>query len=181
MLIGKNIKLRPLSLDDLGKTHQWRNDLDLIKLTQGIKFPKTLEMDKEWFENTLNDKSNRNIYFGIDMLNTNEFIGIVQLNQIDYISGTALLGFVIGDINHRGKGFGFELLSLVIDYAFFTLNLRKITTYNISNNDSTFFLQKKIGFIQEGNLRSHIYQDGNYLDVVVLSLFRINFTNNNDR
>lgn len=181
MLKGKNILLRPLKLEDLYKVHQWRNDTEIVKLTQGVRFPKTLEMDKEWFEITLNDKSNKNIYFGIDELNSMEFIGIVQLNQIDYISGTAILGFVIGDINYRGKGLGFEFVNLILDYAFFSLNLRKIITYNISNNNSTFFLQKKIGFIQEGNLKNQIYQDGIYFDVLILSLFRQSFISKNER
>lgn len=180
MLVGKNIILRPLKLEDLYKTHEWRNDLELIKLTQGIRFPKTLEMDKEWFDIALNDKSNRNIYFGIDEISSGSFIGIIQLNNIDYVSGTAILGFVIGDKKYRGKGYGFEFSNLLISYAFLTLNLRKITTYNIAYNDSTFFLQKKIGFIQEGRFQSHIFHDGKFHDVVILSLFKNEFIKNND-
>lgn len=38
MINGENIILRPLKIEDLEKTHQWRNDLELIKLTQGIRF-----------------------------------------------------------------------------------------------------------------------------------------------
>jgi len=66
MLIGKNIILRPLKMEDLPKTNEWRNDIELIKLNQGIRFPKTLEMDKDWFNHVLRDTSNRNIYFGTD-------------------------------------------------------------------------------------------------------------------
>ena len=104
MLIGEKIILRPLKIEDLEKTHEWRNNLELIKLTQGIRFPKTMEMDRDWFNQALNDKSNRNIYFGIDEIETGEFIGIIQLNGIDYISGTANWGFMIGEINNQGKG-----------------------------------------------------------------------------
>lgn len=63
MLIGERI-----IIEDLEKTHKWRNDIELVKLTKGIRFPKTFEMDKEWFDNTLNDTSNRNIYFSIDTI-----------------------------------------------------------------------------------------------------------------
>lgn len=63
MLIGERI-----IIEDLEKTHKWRNDIELVKLTQGIRFPKTFEMDKEWFDNALNDTSNRNIYFSIDTI-----------------------------------------------------------------------------------------------------------------
>lgn len=177
MLIGKNIILRPLRIEDLEKTHEWRNNLELIKLTQGIRFPKTMEMDREWFEIALCDKSNRNIYFGIDEIETCEFIGVVQLNSIDYISGTATLGFILGENRHRGKGYGTEFSNLILDYSFNTLNLRKILTYNISNNEATLKMQKKIGFLQEGRLKNHIFHDGNYHDVLILSLFKQDYLN----
>jgi RimJ/RimL family protein N-acetyltransferase len=37
-------------------------------------------------------------------------------------------------------------------------------------------MHEKIGgFIEEGRLRKHVYFDGEYHDVVILSLFRENF------
>lgn len=176
MLVGKKIILRPLKIDDVEKTHKWRNSIELIKLTQGIRFPKTLEMDKEWFEHVLKDKSNRAVFFGLDEIETGEFIGIYQLNNIDYISGTAILGYVIGDSNKRGKGFGIEASNLILKYAFNVLNLRKITTYNSSFNKATLAVQNKVGaFKAEGVLKNHIYFDGEYHDVIILSLFKKDF------
>jgi RimJ/RimL family protein N-acetyltransferase len=178
MLIGEKVILRPLKLEDLEKTHEWRNNLELIKLTQGIRFPKTLEMDREWFNHALNDKSNRNIYFGIDEIETGVFVGIIQLNNIDYISGTANWGFIIGDIKNRGKGFSKEAPSLLFDYAFNNLNLRKITGYRISFNKHAFFMHISIGgFVEEGVLKKHVFYEGAYHDVIVLSLFKENFLN----
>lgn len=176
MLIGENIILRPLSINDLEKTNQWRNNLNLIKLTQGVRFPKTLEMDREWFQSVLNDTTNRNVYFGIDEIESKEFIGIIQLNNIDYISGTAIWGFIIGEKNKHGKGYGVEAPRLLFEYAFNVLNLRKIYGYPISFNTATFRMHEKIGgFVEEGRLKNHVYYDGKYYDVLVLSLFKEQF------
>ena len=176
MLMGEKIILRPLKMADLEKTHEWRNNIELIKLTQGIRFPKTLEMDKAWFDNALNDKSNRNIYFGIDEIETNAFVGIFQLNSIDYISGTAIWGFIIGDKDKQNKGYGFEASKLLFNYAFNVLNLRKIFSYLSAFNQYSIGMHEKIGgFIEEGRLRKHVYFDGEYHDVIILSLFRENF------
>ena len=173
MLKGDNIILRPLKISDIEKTHEWRNNLQIIKLTQGIRFPKTIEMDMEWFQDALNDKSNRNIYFGIDEIKTNNFIGIIQLNNIDYISGTAIWGFVIGDKDNQGKGYSVEAPKLMFEYAFNVLNLRKIFGYPIAFNNATFKMHEKIGgFIEEGRLKDHVYFDGVYHDVIILSLFK---------
>lgn len=176
MLMGEKIILRPLKMADLEKTHEWRNNIELIKMTQGVRFPKTLEMDKEWFDNALTDKSNRNIYFGIDEIETNAFVGVIQLNNIDYISGTAIWGFMIGDAGKRTKGYSVEAPRLLFNYAFNVLNLRKIFGYPITFNRATFRMHEKIGgFVEEGRLKKHVYFDGEYHDVIILSLFRENF------
>ena len=176
MLIGDSIILRPLRIDDLQKTNEWRNNLELIKLTQGIRFPKTIEMDRKWFENALNDKSNQNIYFGIDEIETGEFIGIVHLTNIDYISGTAIWGFVIGDKSKQGKGYGKEFSKLILNYAFTVLNLRKISSYVVKYNVNSLSLFKRVkGFKEEGLLKNQVFFDDKYHDVIVFSLFRENY------
>jgi [ribosomal protein S5]-alanine N-acetyltransferase len=172
MLVGKKIILRPLRIEDLEKTHQWRNNLELIKLVQGVRFPKTMEMDKEWFNNALNDKSNRNIYFGIDEIKTSELIGIVHLSNIDYISNNAVWGFMIGEKIHRGKGIGVEFSNLTLNYSFKQLNLNKIISYIVEDNSASLNLFNKLGFSKEGTLRKHFFIDGDYKDVVIMSLLR---------
>jgi len=175
MLIGNKVILRPLKIEDLPKVNQWRNDLELIKLTQGIRFPKTKEMDEEWFNYVLRDKSNRNIYFGIDEKETEEFIGIISLNNIDYISGTATWGIIIGDINYRCKGYSKEIANLFFDYAFNMLNLRKICGYVIEGNEGSKKMHESLGFIYEGVLKKHIFYDGKFNDVYIVSIFRDGF------
>jgi len=175
MLTGKEIRLRPLKVEDIEKTNIWRNDQELIKLTMGLKFPKTLEMDKEWFHCALNDKSNRNIYLGIDELISNNFIGIIQICNIDWISKICELGIVIGDKNMQGKGYGTEAMSLLFGYAFYTLNLRKILLHVVSLNDNAKTLYDKLGFREEGRLSKHFFVVGDYHDIYILSLFKEDF------
>ena len=172
MLKGEKIILRPLKIEDLEKTHKWRNDFELTKLTQGIRFPKTLEMDREWFDNVLNDKSNRNIYFGIDEIEKNEFIGIIQLNNIDWISSNCDFGISIGSNGKRGRGYGMQAMSLLFDYAFFYLNLRKILLKVVKLNIGAIKLYQKMGFTQEGFFIEQYYCNNEYHDVIIMSLFK---------
>lgn len=170
MLLGDKIKLRPLKIDDLEKTHEWRNNSELVKLTQGIRFPKTMEMDRDWFGHALNDKSNRNIYFGLEELSTKKYIGVFQLTNIDYISRNGVLGFIIGDMENQGKGYGYQANSLLINFAFHQLNLKKIISYIVEDNIPSIKLFNKLGFKQEGILKKHFYVDRTYKNVVIMSL-----------
>lgn len=172
MLRGKNIILRPLRKDDITKTNIWRNDLELIRMTQGYRLPKTLEMDEDWFNRVLGDTTSGNAYFGIDVIENSEFIGLIQLNNIDYISRTAVWGIIIGDPNNRGKGYSVEASFLLFDYAFNTLNLRKILGYVIEGNKASLRMHERIGFNIEGCLRDHVYYDSKYHNVLVMSVFR---------
>jgi len=170
MLVGEKIILRPLKISDLEKVNLWRNNLELVKLTQGIRFPKTLEMDKAWFDRALNDTTNTNIYFGIDEIESKDFIGLFQLINIDYISRTAIWGYVIGEKNKQKLGYGTIAGQLILNYAFNVLNLRKIYSYNLVGNEGTLKMQKKLGFGQEGMLKEHLYFGGEYHDVIILSI-----------
>lgn len=172
MLTGKKVILRPPKMEDMPKVNFWRNDLELVMLTQGVRFPKTLEMDQDWFNYMLRDKGNRNIYFSIDDAASRSIIGLISLRNIDYVSGTANWGFVIGEREYQGKQYTMEIIYLFMDYVFNTLNLRKLLGSVISCNKQAKQLHNAIGSVVEGTLNQHVYYRGIYHDVYVLSLFR---------
>lgn len=118
MLIGEKVLLRPLTEGDLPKINKWRNDLELTKLTMGVRYPISLTMDKEWLDNVLRDKSNRSLYWAITIKNSSDFIGLASLTSIDNVSGTCVFGGMIGDENNRGMGYGKETEKIVREYAF---------------------------------------------------------------
>lgn len=179
MLIGENLILRPLKRSDSEVVKKWRNDLETIKMAQLIRFPKTDEMDKEWWDHVLTDKSNRNIYFAVTIKSSQNIIGIIQLTNIDWISGTAVWGLIIGDKSNQGKGYGTEAARILFDYAFNVLNLRKIFGYPIEFNKSTLRMHKKIGqFSEEGRLKKHVYFENKYYDVLIISIFKEEYLRN---
>lgn len=172
MLIGEKVVLRPLRMGDIHYVNKWRNNLELIVLTMGIRFPKTLELDEEWFNQVLKDKSNRDIYFSIDIKAKGELIGLISLKNVDFVSGIANWGFVIGESSNQGKGFSREIVSLFCDYAFNMLNLRKLWGFMIESNEGASSMHTRIGSRQEGLLKDHIFYNGRYYDVFIMSLFK---------
>jgi RimJ/RimL family protein N-acetyltransferase len=173
MLTGKNIILRPLKRSDMEQTKIWRNDLETIRQAQLIRFPKTEEMEMEWWDHVLSDKNNKDIYFGIDEISTGDFIGIMQLNSIDWISRTCVWGLVIGDKKKRNLGYGTEACQIILGYAFNVLNMNKVYGFPVEYNQSTLKMHQKIGkIIEEGRLKNQVYFNNKYYDVLILSAFR---------
>lgn len=177
MLIGKRVLLRPLKNTDIELLNEWRNNLELIKLTQGIRFPKTLEMDQDWFRNLSNDKSNKYVVFGIEEISSNSFIGLIQITNIDWISRVGEFGINIGDSTKNGLGYGTESMKLFFSYIFQELNLRKISLKVASSNENAIKSYRKLGFVEEGVLKEHIFMGDKYYDLILMALFKDNNSN----
>src|SRR3990167_7202903 len=163
------IKLKVISSSDFPKLHEWKNDFDLCRLIKVHPLPVTFEDIERWFLANYSDKNQ--VLLGIYSNETNIITGIVRLMFIDWISAISELGIFIGDKNSRGTGIGTEAMKQIIDYAFLSLNLRKIFLKVITDNLAAIKLYKSVGFNEEGVLKKHYWSDGKYVDVLVMSLF----------
>lgn len=178
MLLGKDIKLRPLQFGDESFFFKWRNDLEYIGLTKSIRLPKHQANEKEWLESVMKDKSNKSVVFIIETISDSVSVGFVQLNQIDWISRNCTFGIAIPEKDFQGRGFGKDVMRLIFDYAFNFLNLKKVLLEVTSFNANSIHLYEKMGFEKEGVLKQHYFWNGNYHDVLIYGLFKENFVIN---
>ena len=87
MLIGKNIILRSLRISDADFLNKWRNHIENKIMTQGYRFPIPLPKDEEWLKSKMMNSSSNEVFFIVEELNNP--IGLIQLANIDFISGIA--------------------------------------------------------------------------------------------
>jgi len=97
------------------------------------------------------------------------------LHQIDFIHGTAVTGAIIGEKEYQGKGYGTDAKMTLLNYAFNTLNLRKVCSDVISFNKRSLAYSKKCGYKIEGRQKQQFYRSGKYYDRVFLAIFRKNW------
>jgi UDP-4-amino-4,6-dideoxy-N-acetyl-beta-L-altrosamine N-acetyltransferase len=134
-------------------------------------FPITEIVEKKWYRNIMASKDDKNVYFTITRFN-DEPIGFLNLSKINHANRNCYLGIVIGESESQNKGFGKEALSLAIKYAFDTLNLKKISLEVIEYNEKALKIYSRFGFVEEGRLKQHYFAGNNYLDVLILSVFK---------
>jgi RimJ/RimL family protein N-acetyltransferase len=84
-------------------------------------------------------------FWGI-FLESQKFIGTIKLEPINWKNQTAWLGMMIGDSSERGKGFGYQALNLVLDYAERFLHLKAIFLGVHKDNTPAIKIYKKSGF-----------------------------------
>jgi len=154
--------LRLIEPDDYETTYRWRNDYELQKMTCGPMRYISKEMEKNWALSRSKDNSN-NIYLAICSYETNEMIGWISINNIDYINRKCCLGGIeIGDKEHQ-NGFEYvESIKMVMEYAFDQLNMNKI--YSSCLEEHLLSRAEPLAFFSkvEGIERQSIYKDGKY-------------------
>lgn len=171
---GTRVYLSPISLDDAETFCKWLNDRSV---TDGINKTKdlvTVEDEKNWIESIRNTNDYN---FSIINKNNNELIGNCTIRKIDYISGHAELGILIGEEENRNKGYGKEVISLLLNYGFNELNLHSIELSALSFNKRAINCYKKAGFKEVGKIRESIYNNGKLHDVIILDILKEEFNN----
>jgi len=158
-------------MDDLDKTAAWRNDPEIKNMALMHPFPVSMEMEKEWFESNIKKINNRLIILGIEFMESNQIIGFTKLYDINWVHRYCYFGIIIGEKNMWGNGIGKETTELMIQYAFQTLNLRKILLEVVIMNEPAINLYKNLGFNVEGTLKNQVFINGAYSDVLLMAIF----------
>jgi len=167
-LKGKNVNLRHLNEDDVPVMTHWLNDSEVTQYIT-INHPMTLEQELEYLKANIGRQDK--ILLGIETLD-GVYIGNISIDKINHVDRTATTGIIIGNKEYWGKGHGTEAKMLLLNYAFNTLNIRKIHSSAISFNERSVKYQKKTGAVVEGVLKDQIYKNGKYYDQIMLSIFK---------
>jgi RimJ/RimL family protein N-acetyltransferase len=178
MLKGNKVSLRAIKYEDLVHLNSWRNDLRNKILVQGFRLPVPEALDELWYKEKVLTKDNKNIYFIVEINSSKKAIGLIQLNNIDYISGTTECGLIIGSKDERGKGNEIEALRLIFKFAFSVLNLRKVVSYTLNIRPGMQRFLNRISKVRlEGVLKEQYFFNGIYYDIQINSFFREDFQN----
>jgi RimJ/RimL family protein N-acetyltransferase len=76
---------------------------------------------------------------------------------------------------YRGKGYGTQLMAVLMHIAFQEVNARKMSLVVYGLNQIGQHLYSKMGFNEEGRGREEVYRNGQYWDVITMGLFRNNW------
>ena len=169
MIVGKKIKLRALEEGDAIHTLELRDDYEAMKLFGGIIYPVNLESEKYWISNLYPQGERDRIYFAIIEKSTDEFIGYAGIRKISMIHRNGEIGLFIKK-SFRGKGYGKEAFLIFFDYLFSQIGIHKVYGIEFASNIASVENNKKLGFKEEGILKEHYYQDGQYKDMVFIGL-----------
>ena len=177
---GKAIDLVCLTKDIACNSnwYNWFNDEETTRGMQKHYFPNTRELQSDFYQKHIEgsvDKVQVGIFHKKDQL----LIGVLSLNNIDYINRSCEIAGLIGEKKYRNFKDYIEANKLLINHAFRTLNLNRIYGGSVIKEVNEMFC-RVLGFKSEGIQKMAVYKNGDYLDVYLIGLLKEDYILKNE-
>lgn len=166
MFNEKNFSIRALESDDKNRILQWRNS-ERVRCNMYSDHLISESEHDAWFSRALVDSSARYLIF----LYKNNPVGFISFTAINHFNERCYWAFYLGETD-TPTGIGSIMEFFALEYAFLTLNMRKLSCEVFEFNRSVVKLHEKFGFIHEGKLLAHYLKNGKYEDITCLAKFK---------
>ncbi len=172
MIVGQRIRLRAIERDDLSRFVTWLNDSEVTRGLM-IRLPLSTADEEAWYEQMLKSPQSEHT-MAIDVHEGERWVhlGSCGFHAIDWTVRSGEVGIFIGEKSYWNHGYGSEAMQLLLRHGFQTLNLNRIFLRVYADNARAIRSYEKCGFIREGVMRQAMYKDGQYIDVLFMSVLR---------
>jgi len=172
-LEAKRVYLRPLTKKDIFFLQRWINDEEVRQYLNRY-LPAMETEEEEWLEH-IHKNRKCHVVLMICLAEGDKPIGTMGIHRINHKDGVASTGAMIGEKSCWGKGYGTEAKMILLNYAFNTLNLRKVCSSVFAFNGRSQKYNKKCGYTIEGVRKKHHFVNGKYVDEVLMAVFKKDF------
>jgi len=164
--------LREYRSEDLEYMRRWCNNAAITDFLSDIfLYPHTVN-GTESFLNSVLEGSTEQKGFIIADIDTQQYIGQIDLFRIDWKNRSTEMGMVIGDTQLHNQGIGTEAIQLLQQFVFQQLNLNRLQLEVFDYNERAIACYKKCGFKEEGRMRQKYFSKGIYSDIIIMGILR---------
>lgn len=174
------IALRQLCEKDAELMLEWMHDPDTQKSFQKNMLDVSLDDARRFCrEAKLRDslKQGGSIHLAIAN-DDDEYLGTISLKNVDLKCRLAELAISLRK-KARGKGIATEAVRLMFKKGFEEIGLHRIYLTVLADNTAAVKLYEKCGFTYEGELRDHIFKDGQYISWKLYGILENEYGKNN--
>lgn len=170
-LKGEDIYLRALEPTDLEFLYKLENDEAVWEMSNTVS-PYSKFVLKQYLENAHRDIYEvKQLRLVICNSETNAAIGFIDLFDYEPKHRRVGVGIIIFSEKDRQKGFAFQSLELLAQYAFTHLEVHQLYANITEDNSSSIHLFEKFGFIKGGVKRDWIHGAKKYKNELFYQYF----------
>ena len=172
MIYGERVRFRGVEKEDLPQFVIWLNDPEVID-GLGLFLPLTMDGETRWFEKMAAlEPAEKPLVIEIRDGEGWRMVGNSGYMGIDWTSRVAEVGLFIGDKSIWNKGYGTDVMRLLFNHGFGSLNLNRIWLRVHADNPRAVRAYEKAGMTHEGRYRQGVYKKGLYVDVLLMSILK---------
>ncbi|MFI6494777.1 GNAT family N-acetyltransferase [Streptomyces sp. NPDC050564] len=170
---GRRIRLRGIEPDDWTAFLCFAEDEE--RLGDVLHPPRSAEGFRVWAREQALAKADGDCFrLAIEAVDTGEIIGAIGSHHADPGAGWFEYGVTLG-AEHRRKGYAAEAVVLLLHFMFAERRYHKCEARIFAHNEASLELHRRLGFVEEGRLRDHVFLAGRYHDLVMMGMLADEF------
>ena len=166
--------LRPMKVSDFEDMYDYAKREDLTRYLLWSPHP-SAAYSKEFLKFVVK-RYRAGVFFdwGIEEKESGRMIGTCGFTAIDVDNRTGEIGYVINPDFQR-RGYAPEAAKAVLSFGFSELELNRVESKFMRENEASLSVMKKLGMTFEGYLRDSMYVKGEYRTIGVCSILKKEF------
>ena len=170
---SKNLIIRETVFDDCKYFAEWEV---LPEVTEFFTIDEGRDYEQVVTEFVRYNLDPTKLQFTITLKPEDKPIGKIFISRINRAEDSLdITRIYIADQELRGKGYGEEALRLILQYAFINLHMERVTIDHFEKNRVAAALYDKVGFTNEGLMRTAGKKNGKYINLQLKSLLRAEY------
>ena len=165
MVKESQIFIRPVELSDALEVLKWENDVE--NWSSSINDSPFMLWDiVRLIEDLADVQKTKQARWIICDKKTDKLIGAVDLCEIDFEKGEAIIGVIVAEKQDRNKGIAFESLQL-LEFEATKLGVKRLTCAIHPENKASLRLFEKLGFQKFGQTDDKYHCNGVYIEALL--------------
>lgn len=171
---GKLVRLSAFDPQEMSQAFaRWNLNSEYFRLLNSSARPmQSAKAAAKWMEEEVSGMSPASYYFSIRALADDRLIGELGLDVVNWSGRDAFVGLGIGETEYWGKGYGTDVMNVLLRFAFTEINLRRVTLNVFEYNPRAIRSYEKAGFCHEGRMRQVLNKEGRRWDVLYMGILR---------
>ncbi len=161
MLKGHKINLELVEKSDLSLIKQWMNDVDFVGEFEPFDQVSLEDLEKQ------HDGRGDGQWYLVEKKDGTKIGYVGHFKSKDCLG----IGYMLIK-DERGKGYGSEVVQMIVDYLFLHKAVVRVQAETHPDNKASQRVLEKAGFTMEGLIRKSFFSRGAYRDTAMYSILR---------
>ncbi len=174
VLTGTLVRLSAFDPEEMSKAFpRWYQNSEYLRLLNASARPMhSLKAELKWMEEEAGELSPAGYFFSIRALAEDKLIGEIGLDVVTWPGRDAFVGLGIGETEYWSKGYGTDVMNVLLRFAFTEVNLQRVTLTVFEYNTRAIRSYEKAGFRHEGRKRRSLNREGKRWDELYMGILR---------